>query len=62
MSEEKHISYGSGATFIPKCVTCGRYVKADLSIKYNDIEGLSDKPNCTCSKCGRSKMLFQGFI
>ena len=51
----------SGATFIRVCYNCGRFVKADQCIYVND-SGLKDAPNAYCSKCGRTKMLFEGFM
>ncbi len=53
--------YGDGATFIPVCKKCGRFVKADKEIYANDY-GLLDAPNATCKKCGRTKMLFEGWV
>ena len=61
------IAYGSQddeygqAIFIPVCQTCGRFVKADKEIK---LQGgtLADQPNADCKKCGRTKMLFEGFF
>jgi len=61
MEEERIITYEGGATFIPKCDKCGRYVKADEIIEVNDIVGLKNQPNATCKKCGRVKMNFIGF-
>lgn len=63
---ERYISYDGeeegDATFIPKCVKCSRYVKADDSIKVHAWDGLlKDVPNATCKRCGRTQMLFQGF-
>jgi len=63
----RRISYGAtedsyGAVFIPVCEKCGRFVKADAEIKVNESEGLADEPNATCKKCGRVKMLFEGFL
>jgi len=55
-------TYEGGATFVPVCGGCGRYVKADDTIEVNEITGLVDQPNATCTKCGRTKMLFEGFI
>jgi len=58
----KRVSYG-GATFIPVCMKCGRYVKPDDIIHTNAWDGrLVKKPNATCSKCGRTEMLFEGFV
>ena len=53
---------GGSAVFIPVCEKCGRFVKRDKEIFVNDWEGLKDQPNATCSKCGRTKMLFEGFL
>lgn len=50
-----------GATFVPVCYQCGRYVKADENI-FMRYDGLAKQPNATCSKCGRTEMLFEGFI
>ncbi len=57
----RRITYAGGAVFIPKCEKCGKYVKPDKSIKIIST-GLKDEPNATCSKCGRTKMLFEGFF
>ncbi len=58
----RRIQYEDGATFVPVCETCGRFVKADLTIESSEAKGLSDQPNATCSKCGRTRMLFEGFL
>lgn len=55
------VVYGEGATFVPVCETCFRFVKRDETILMND-EGLHPGPNATCSKCGRTNMLFEGFM
>ena len=60
--DTKRIIYNGGATFIPVCDKCGRFVKPDETIKTNEITGLSKEPNTTCSKCGRGHMIFEGFI
>ncbi len=53
----RRVAYGDeGATFVPVCPKCGRFVKAD-----NTIQGV-DRPNATCAKCGRVTMLFEGYI
>jgi len=52
--------YG-GATFVPVCERCSRYVKPDKLITFCR-GGLKDQPNATCSKCGRTQMVFEGFI
>ena len=58
----KRIVYGdSGATFVRVCTTCFRFVKADESVLVGEA-GLWPGPNATCTKCGRTTMLFEGFI
>lgn len=53
--------YAGDATFVPICVKCHRFVKADDTVKVGDA-GLSEQPNATCSKCGRTWMHFEGFM
>ena len=58
----RRIVYGdSGATFVPVCVKCGKFVKADETIFIGE-GGLKPGPNATCKKCGRTEMIFEGFI
>ena len=59
----RRITYGYGTSFIPVCEKCCRFIKADKSIMFN-FDGAFDqeKPNATCKKCGRTKMLFEGYI
>ena len=57
----RRIEYGEGAIFVPVCEKCNRFVKADKTIKFN-VEGqLHPDPNATCSKCGRTRMIFEGY-
>lgn len=49
------------AVFVPVCEKCGRFVKANETIRVNG-NGLADEPNAICSKCGPTKMLFEGFV
>lgn len=59
----RRLVYGDGAIFIPVCHKCGRYVKADATLFFNKLYGsLKPGPNATCAKCGRTEMLFEGFI
>jgi len=58
----RRVTYEGGATFVPVCSKCKRFVTADETIESNDFDGLRDQPNATCSKCGRVKMLFEGFF
>lgn len=57
----RRVTYDGGATFVPVCETCGRFVKADSHVRVND-NGLSSGPNATCKSCGRTRMRFEGFI
>ena len=45
--------YEGTAYFLPVCEKCGRYVKMDKSIQWNELYGVKEQPNATCSKCGR---------
>ena len=56
----RRVCYEEGATFVPVCPHCGRFVKADNEIYINDVMDLP--PNATCSKCGRIVMPFEGFV
>ena len=58
----RRVCYKGGASFVPVCEKCGRFVKADKIIFTSELSGLSKEPNATCSKCGRTYMLFEGFI
>lgn len=49
------------AVFVPVCPTCGRFVKADASLKLANAT-IADAPNATCSRCGRVSMPFEGFF
>ena len=57
----RRVSYRSGATFVPVCMKCHRFVKADEAVWVGD-HGLRDTPNATCANCGRTHMHFEGFI
>ncbi len=59
--ETRRVTYGEGATFVPVCVTCRRFVRADPSVMVGE-NGLKPGPNATCSKCGRTEMHFEGFV
>jgi DNA-directed RNA polymerase subunit M/transcription elongation factor TFIIS len=53
--------YGEGMTFVPVCFKCGRFVKAD-EVVYERSDRLKPGPNATCAKCGRTEMLFEGYL
>ena len=57
----RRVVYGDGATFVPVCADCGRFVKADRTVRMSE-SGLRRGPNATCKKCGRVEMVFEGFI
>jgi hypothetical protein len=59
----RRICYGDeGATFVPVCEKCGRFVKADQNVVFTYDGPPLDAPNATCKKCGRVQMLFEGYI
>jgi RNase P subunit RPR2 len=58
----RRVCYKGGASFVPVCEKCGRFVKADETIRVNESIGLLSGTNATCKKCGRIEMLFEGFI
>jgi hypothetical protein len=57
----RRVVYEDGATFIPVCMTCHRFVKADESV-FTGEGGLRPGPNATCKACGRTEMHFEGFM
>jgi hypothetical protein len=58
----RRLVYGDGAHFVPVCENCYRFVKADETVGFTHLgERVADEPNATCFKCGRVKMLFEGF-
>jgi hypothetical protein len=60
--ESLYLSYGEdGATFVRVCERCNRFVKADQEIMISDA-GLHPGPNATCKACGRTRMIFVGFV
>lgn len=59
----RRITLGNGAQFVPVCIKCSRFVKADKEINfYTYSEELVKRPNATCAKCGRVEMMFEGFF
>ncbi len=58
----RRVTYENGATFIPVCVKCHRYVRAFAFIMMNGRTQLSERSNATCKKCGPTNMLFEGFV
>lgn len=58
----RRVTYENGATFVPICEHCKRFVKADSVINFNGLDELKDEANETCKRCGRVKMIFEGFV
>lgn len=58
----RRMGYDGGAVFVPVCEKCGRFVTPDDDIKVNEITGLTKETNANCSRCGRTHMIFEGFI
>ena len=58
----RRVTYENGATFIPICEICKRFVKADDEVFFNGFDELKDTPNAICKRCGRVKMVFEGYI
>lgn len=62
----RRVVYGDGdefdgATFIPVCIRCKRFVKAGDPITL-DGNGQPVSPTATCSRCGPTDMLFEGYV
>lgn len=51
-----------GPTFVPVCVKCGRFVKADATVGFGGPYGHPVEPNASCSRCGRTSMVFEGYL
>lgn len=58
----RRVVYGEGAQFVPVCSGCGRFVKADPTVRFNGLGEWVQEPNATCKKCGRVTMSFEGFV
>jgi len=59
--DTRRVYYGEdNASFVPVCIKCGRFVKADKEVMFNEMGPVGD--NAICSKCGRIQMLFEGYI
>lgn len=64
--ESPRIVYGKdefeGATFVRVCSKCGRFVKPYRIITFTYDGPPADKPNAHCRKCGKVKMIFEGYL
>ena len=57
----RRVVYGdSGATFVPVCNSCGRFVKAPEKIQI--VGDTVIEPTVWCEHCGNTRMLFEGCI
>ena len=61
MTDLPVVTYGEGATFTRKCPICGRFTKANKTVKFNGDGQPVKKPNSRCKKCGRVEMSFVGY-
>ena len=62
MTETPMVSYLGGTTFARVCPVCGRFVKADKTVRVNGFEGVDEtKPNTTCKRHDRVAMPFVGY-
>jgi RNase P subunit RPR2 len=57
-----YVQYDGEATFARRCKKCNRIVRADKSIQVSEERGLAPDFNATCKKCGRTHMVFLGFV
>ena len=57
----KRVSYGEGTSFIPVCQKCGRFVKAPEEASFNADNEIIE-PEVNCKQCGKSKMIFEGYM
>lgn len=56
----RRVVYEEGATFVPVCEKCGRFMKAHKEIQFNSNGPIP--PTADCSKCGPTEMPFEGYI
>jgi hypothetical protein len=67
VDERRRVVYGetdseyAGATFVPVCSRCGRFVRADPEIRFQ-AGTVAQGPNASCARCGRVEMIFEGFL
>lgn len=56
----RRLVFGDGATFVPVCVKCNRFVKPYKRVRF-DYQGQPKGNNAICKKHGRTQMLFEGY-
>jgi hypothetical protein len=54
------IQYGDGATFIPICEKCRRFIKPPANIKF-DHQGQPIGLYANCTNCGATTMPWEGY-
>ncbi len=57
----RRVVYGEGASFVPVCICCGRFVSPNDDITF-DSNGQPVGNTAVCKKCGPSTMPFEGWI
>ena len=57
----RRVVYGEGACFVPVCHKCGRFVIARSQIIF-DGQGQPHGWTARCKKCGKTEMLFEGYV
>ena len=57
----RRVSFRNGAMFVPRCNKCGRIVKAYKSVRF-DGNGQPKGNNAMCKKCGRTQMIWEGYL
>ena len=58
----RRVVFGEGATFVPVCPKCGRFVRVHETATF---KGESEQPfgdNATCKRCGPVAMPFEGYV
>jgi hypothetical protein len=56
----RRVCFGEGATFVPVCHKCGRFVRPYKRVTFNG-DGQPVGNNAHCKRCGRTRMLFEGY-
>lgn len=62
MRENPYITYEGNATFERTCPECGRFVKADETVRFGYEFEQPEGNNATCRQHGRIEMPFVGYL
>lgn len=57
----RRVSYANGATFVPVCEKCGRFVKNRETVTFAEY-GPPVGKTADCKKCGPTTMPFEGYF